>query len=217
MTARYIAIEGPIGVGKTSLARDLATARQARLVLEPVDDNPFLSRFYGDRDRFAFQAQVAFLLGRHQQQASIQQQDLFAPGGVVVDYLLVKDRFFAALNLEPDELRLYDRLWGVLHPRAPKPDLVVLLMASVDVLLKRIERRGRTYERDFDRAYLEEVVGRYAHYFREEFSRDYVDVPLLIVDTSEVDLIGDARLRERLQAAIDADWRGLRELDLLGG
>jgi len=215
-TLRYIAIEGPIGVGKTSLARLLGDERHARVLLEDIEENPFLSRFYGDRHRFAFQTQVAFLLGRYQQQRTIQQQDLFKPGGVVSDYLLIKDRIFAALNLEDDELRLYDRLWTVLHPRAPKPDLVVLLMAGVEVLLDRIALRDRAYEREFDRAYLAEVVARYARYFDDEFFRDYEDVPLLIVETHEADLLGDALQRERLWAAIEEHRQGVRTFDPLG-
>lgn len=205
MTARYIAVEGPIGVGKTSVAKLLATARHARPVLEQVDENPFLPRFYQDRQRYAFQTQIAFLLGRYQQQQVVQQQDLFAPGGVVSDYLLLKDRIFASLTLESDELRLYDRLWGALHPRAPRPDLVVLLMASVDVLLRRIEKRARDYEQAFDRTYLEEVQQSYAEVFR-----DYGDAPLLVVDTNEVDLLADEALRARLWAAIEDHHEGVR-------
>lgn len=205
MTARYIAIEGPIGVGKTSVAKLLATALRARPVLEQVDENPFLPRFYQDRQRYAFQTQISFLLGRYQQQQVVQQQDLFAPGGVVSDYLLLKDRIFASLTLEPDELRLYDRLWGALHPRAARPDLVVLLMAPVDVLLGRIEQRGRDYEQAFDRTYLEAVQQSYAETFR-----DYDDAPLLVVDTSEADLITDDTLQAGLWAAIEDHQVGVR-------
>ncbi|MFH1130318.1 MAG: deoxynucleoside kinase, partial [Pseudomonadota bacterium] len=133
----YIAIEGPIGVGKTTLAPVLAHSIGARMCLEVVEENPFLPKFYKDRSRYAFQTQLFFLLSRYKQQADILQEDLFLPGGVVSDYLLVKDRLFASLNLNAEEMALYDRVWYILHPRAPKPDLVVLLMADVNVLLKR--------------------------------------------------------------------------------
>jgi deoxyadenosine/deoxycytidine kinase len=181
----FVAVEGPIGVGKSTLAGILAQRMGARLLLEQVEENPFLPDFYRDRERFAFQTQLFFLLSRFQQQAEILQEDLFATGGVVADYLLVKDRIFASINLSRQEMLLYDRLWAILAPRAARPDLVVLLLASADVLIDRIRRRGRPYERGIGRGYLEEVSRTYS-----EFFFDYRDSPLLVVDTSEIDFVG---------------------------
>ena len=153
-SSRFIAIEGPIGVGKTTLCHYVAEHLDARVVLEIVEENPFLADFYDDRERYAFQTQLFFLLSRFKQQSDVLQGDLFAPGGVVCDYLLDKDRLFASMNLSGNEKGLYDRLWSVLSPRAPKPDLVVLLLARIDVLLERIKKRGRSFEQTITRDYL---------------------------------------------------------------
>jgi len=207
----YIAVEGPIGVGKSTLAHLLAEKMGARLLLECVEENPFLGDFYRDRERFAFQTQLFFLLSRYQQQADILQEDMFAPGGVVSDYMLAKDRLFAALNLSRQELGLYDRLWSIIGPRAPRPDLVVLLMASTDVLLERIKRRGRAYERAFSRGYLEEVSRTYSEFFFE-----YVDSPLLVVDTSEIDFVRSKADQAALMAVIREHRGGVRHYKPLG-
>lgn len=208
---RFIAVEGPIGVGKTTLTHALALQLQARVLLEVVEENPFLPDFYRDRARYAFPTQLFFLLSRYQQQAEIGQQDLFAPGGVVSDYMLHKDRLFASMNLSAQEWALYDRLWGILAPRAPQPDLVVLLLARVEVLLKRIDHRGRSFEKEFDRAYLEDLSRIYSDYFQ-----DYTDSPLLVVDTSEIDFVHDERELAHLAAVIREHREGIRRYEPLG-
>ncbi len=138
---RYIAVEGPIGVGKTTLAQILAEQLGARLVLEQADENPFLPAFYSDRKKHAFQAQLFFLLSRYQQQQALVQQDLFS-SSTVSDYLFAKDRIFAALTLEPAELALYEQVYELLGPRVVRPDLVVYLQARTDVLVSRVRKRG---------------------------------------------------------------------------
>jgi deoxyadenosine/deoxycytidine kinase len=201
----FVAVEGPIGVGKSTLATVLAGRMGSRLLLEQVEENPFLADFYRDRERYAFQTQLFFLMSRYQQQAEILQEDLFARGGVVADYLLVKDRIFASINLSRQELALYDRLWRALAPRAARPDLVVLLLASVDVLLERIRRRGRAYERSIQRGYLEEVARNYGEYFF-----DYSETPLLVVDTTEIDFVRSRADQAQLLAVIREHRGGVR-------
>src|SRR5882672_8547952 len=149
---RYIVVEGVIGVGKTSLARLLSERLQARLVLEEVEENPFLKDFYQDRGRYAFQTQMHFLFSRYQQQRSLRQMDLFSER-LVADYLFQKDRIFASLNLSERELVLYERMVAMLEMDVMKPDVVVYLQANTDTLMDRISGRGRPYERDIDRGY----------------------------------------------------------------
>jgi len=180
--ARYIVVEGPIGVGKTTLATAVADRLGARLVLEEVEDNPFLASFYQDRKKFAFQAQLFFLLSRFQQQQDLLQQDLFSQV-MVSDYLFAKDRIFASLTLDPNELALYDRIWQVIGPRAVKPDLVVYLQARPEVLQARIRKRGRDFERHMDPEYLASLGRAYGDFFFH-----YEDTPLLVVNTSDIDL-----------------------------
>src|SRR2546422_846293 len=150
---RYVVVEGVIGVGKTSLARMLSERLKARLVLEEVEENPFLQDFYRDRARYAFQTQMHFLFSRYQQQRSLRQLELFAER-TVSDYLFQKDRIFASLNLPDRELKLYERLVEWLELDVMKPDVVVYLQAHPDTLMSRIARRGRPYERDMDRDYI---------------------------------------------------------------
>ena len=208
---KFIAVEGPIGVGKTTLVQLLSERFQARELLEIVEENPFLPLFYEDRERYSFQTQLFFLLSRFKQQEDILQGDLFSPGGVVSDYLLVKDRLFANMNLKDKELVLYDRLWEILAPRAPKPDLVVLLMAQMDVLLHRISIRGREFEQSMDRDYLEEVTRIYSEHFLE-----YNESPLLVVDSSEVDFVHSKADQDHLIAVIREHQGGVQYYKPLG-
>ena len=194
---RYIVVEGPIGVGKSSLAEILAEGLGARLVREDPGGNPFLASFYRDPRRYALSAQLFFLLQRYGQQADLVQGSLFEQGGLVADYLFAKDHLFATLTLSPDELSLYDRVYQALRPRVVAPDLVVYLQARAEVLLERVEKRGRPEERPIRREYLREVAKAYSEFF---FS--YNDGPLLIVDASEIDFVGNAEDRAALLEVI---------------
>ncbi len=199
---RYIAVEGPIGVGKTTLAQVLAERMGARLVLEQPEENPFLAGFYADRRKHAFQAQIFFLLSRYQQQQALFQQDLFTRS-TVSDYLFAKDRIFAALTLEPAELALYHQIYDLVGPRVVRPDLVVYLQARTEVLVQRIRKRGRDYERGIDPAYLDALAKAYSDFFFH-----YEDTPLLVVNTSDIDLEGNAADLEALLAVIRRHRKG---------
>ncbi|MGD0073767.1 MAG: deoxynucleoside kinase [Candidatus Binataceae bacterium] len=181
----YIAVEGPIGVGKTSLASVLAREFDARLIREDAESNPFLTRFYEDADKYAFPAQLYFLLSRYNQQRELAQQDLFSRA-TVADYLFAKDRIFAALNLEPEELALYERVFGLLDARMVKPDLVIYLAARAEVLAERLRKRKRDFERYISFEYLERVSAAYRDFFFY-----YDEAPLLVVDSSEIDFVAD--------------------------
>jgi deoxyadenosine/deoxycytidine kinase len=194
---RYIVVEGPIGVGKSSLAEILAEGLGARLVREDPGGNPFLASFYRDPRRYALSAQLFFLLQRYGQQADLVQGSLFEQGGLVADYLFAKDHLFATLTLSPDELSLYDRVYQALRPRVVAPDLVVYLQARAEVLLERVEKRGRPEEKPIRREYLREVAKAYSEFF---FA--YSDGPLLIVDASEIDFVGNPEDRAALLEVI---------------
>jgi deoxyguanosine kinase len=194
---RYIAVEGPIGVGKTSLAELLAADLGAQLVCEQPDENPFLASFYKDPRRHAMSAQLFYLLQRYQQQGELGQGDLFTRGGIVADYLFAKDRLFASLTLSNDELALYERIYQMLRPRVATPDLVVYLQAPTPVLLERIRRRGRVAEKPIRTEYVEEVSRAYADFFFR-----YEEGPLLIVDVSELDFVANGDHRDELFAVI---------------
>src|SRR5271156_3976765 len=163
---KFVVVEGPIGVGKTSLARRLSTSLSAETVLEQAAENPFLERFYRNPRAGAFPAQLYFLFQRAQQLAALKQQDLFAPVRVA-DYLLEKDRLFARVTLDDAEFGLYEQVYTKLDVQGPKPDLVVYLQAPVDVLLERIAKRGIRYEQQIERAYLERLNEDYARFFHE--------------------------------------------------
>jgi deoxyadenosine/deoxycytidine kinase len=187
----YIAVEGPIGVGKTSLTRLLARELGARLVLEEIEENPFLERFYEDPDKYALPVQLYFLLTRYNQQRTLAQQDLFSQR-TVADYLFGKDRIFAGLNLAPEEMTLYDGVYRLLDARRPKPDLVVYISAKVQVLAERLRKRNRDFERNISFDYLERVSIAFRDFFFY-----YDETPLLVVDTSEIDFVDDSEdLRE---------------------
>ena len=186
LKARYIVVEGPIGVGKTSLAKMLAEEFGARILLESVDGNPFLEKFYEDRETHAFQTQLFFLLSRYQQQRELMQQDLFNQR-TVADYHFAKDRIFATMTLTSEELALYEQVYDNLDPRVPKPDLVVYLQARPDVLYKRIKKRDKVYERALSPEYLVEVASAY-----NEFFFRYDEGPLLVVNTSEIDFVASS-------------------------
>lgn len=182
---RYIAIEGPIGVGKTSFTQRLAHALNYETVLEAPEVNPFLERFYANRRQAAFQTQLFFLFDRVRQLESLRQGDMFEPVRVA-DFLLEKDRLFAEINLDPDELTLYEKIYQHLTIDAPRPDLVVYLQAPVPVLLERIQRRGIDYEQKITSAYLDELTEAYARFFHY-----YESSPLLIVNTTDIDLVNN--------------------------
>ena len=208
--SRYIAIEGPIGVGKTTLATVMADRLGGRVVLEAVEENPFLPGFYQDRKKHAFQAQIFFLLSRFQQQQELFQQDLFNQV-TIADYLFAKDRIFASLTLDPNELALYERIWQVLGARVVKPDLVVYLQARPEVLAARIRKRGRDFERSVSGEYLEQVSRAYGDFFFH-----YEDTPLLVVNTSDIDLADEGDL-EALLREIRRHRRGRLHFSLTHG
>lgn len=182
-THKYIAIEGPIGVGKTSLAKLLAQEFDAQTILESFEENPFLSEFYADRKRMAFQTQIFFLLSRYRQQQELFQQDLFRKT-VIIDYIFARDRIFAYLNLDENELALYEQIYFLLHEKIPRPDLVIYLSASTDALMERIESRGREFEKAITRDYLDGINQAFNKFFFH-----YSDTPLLVINTSEIDFV----------------------------
>ncbi|HEX7622300.1 MAG TPA: deoxynucleoside kinase [Anaeromyxobacteraceae bacterium] len=201
---RYIAIEGPIGAGKTTLASLLVERFGGRLVAEPVEENPFLAGFYEDRRKHAFQTQLFFLLSRFQQQQTLFQQDLFNQVAVS-DYLFAKDRIFAALNLDANELVLYEQIYALLGGRTVKPDLVVYLQARQEVLLSRIRRRGRDFERRLDPDYLAALSQAYSDFFFH-----YDEAPLLVVNTSDIDLAGSSADADALVTVIRRHRKGIQ-------
>ena len=180
---RYIVIEGPIAVGKTTFSNRLAEALGARVLLEDGEDNPFLRRFYENPEKYAFATQIFFLLNRYRQQQELAQHELFDQG-VVCDYLFAKDEIFARLNLDDAEYALYQQIYRMLDARLPRPDLVVYLEARSEVLWKRLQRRDRPYERRLAPSYLERVAEAYRQYFHH-----YTDSPLLVVESSAIDFV----------------------------
>ncbi|MCW8883546.1 MAG: deoxynucleoside kinase [Sedimenticola sp.] len=176
----YIVVEGPIGVGKTSLVNRLAASFSAETLLEEVEENPFLDRFYNDGQSAAFPTQLFFLFQRSRQLEGLRQRDMFRTA-LVADYMLEKDRLFAEINLEKEELNLYEQVYARLTMEAPSPDLVVYLQAPIDVLLERIRKRGRPQERRMDALYLKRLSDAYTDFFYH-----YDKSPLLIVNAAEI-------------------------------
>jgi deoxyguanosine kinase len=199
---KFIVVEGPIGVGKTSLARRLCESLGAQAVFEQSAQNPFLERFYRNPRAGALPTQLSFLLQRAQQLAALKQADLFAAVHVA-DYILEKDRLFARVTLDDDEYALYEQLYAKLDIHPPKPDLVVYLQAPVDVLLERIGRRGVDYEQHIDRQYLERLNEAYARFFHE-----FAAAALLIVNAASIDPIASQRDYDELLSAIRRMHRG---------
>ncbi len=200
--SRYIVVEGPIGVGKTSLARKLAASLSADLLLEAVYENPFLERFYREGESAALPAQMFFLFARARQLEELRQADLFASVRVS-DYLFAKDQLFAELNLPPEELNLYNQVAASLDVDAPAPDLVIYLQSSVDALLDRIASRGIEFEQAINRRYLEKVTDAYARFFHQ-----YNDGPLLIVNASQIDPINNSADYDQLFRQIEKTTGG---------
>ena len=198
----YVAIEGPIGVGKTTLARLIHKPLNAELLLEVFEENPFLSDFYANREKYAFQTQIFFLLSRYRQQHEMIARVLRRTS-LVSDYTFAKDQLFARLNLSNDELAVYETLHGVLAEKIPLPDLVVYLRADVDVLMERIALRDRTYERAISRQYLADLAQAY-----ETFFANYYQAPVLTIDTDDLNIVRNtehmAYVLERIKSALGA-------------
>lgn len=194
----YIAIEGVIGVGKTTLARLLQQRFDAELRLEVFDENPFLSDFYGDRARYAFQTQIFFLLSRYHQQNGFAPEILSQGKNLITDYTFAKDALFARINLSGDELEMYYNVHDALAEKIQLPELIVYLQASTDVLMQRIARRDRPYERQMERAYIETLNQAYEDFFDDYFK----GVPVLRIATDELDIISSPSAQEHVEQEI---------------
>jgi deoxyguanosine kinase len=181
----YVAIEGVIGVGKTTLARLLQSAFEAEILLEVFEENPFLSDFYADRARYAFQTQIFFLLSRYHQQRRGVTEVLAAKKNLLSDYTFAKDALFARINLQGDELDMYHRVHEALAEKIPLPDLLVYLRADTDVLMQRIALRDRSYERNMERGYIDELN----HAYDDFFSKPYDHTPVLTIDTNHINIV----------------------------
>ena len=181
----YVAIEGVIGVGKTTLARLLQPHFDADLLLEVFEENPFLSDFYADRQRYAFQTQIFFLLSRYRQQNNTVPKILAAGRNLLADYTFAKDALFAGINLQGDEMTMYERVHEALGEKIPKPDLVVYLQADTNVLMQRIALRDRSYERQMERSYIDELNGAYDRFFSKSFD----NTPVLTIRTDHINFV----------------------------
>ncbi len=183
---RYIAIEGVIGAGKTSLAKLLGERLNAKVVLEQYYENPFLEKFYENRERYAFQTQIFFLLSRYKQQMELHQIDLFHEY-LITDYIFDKDKIFAHINLKGDELKLYEMLVGMLEKNIPVPDLVIYLQSSVERLMQNIRKRGRPYEKNISEDYIRELYEAYNEFFFNQYRKS----PVLVINVTEIDFVNN--------------------------
>ena len=206
---RHIAIEGPIGVGKTSLVSMLAKRFRGTKVLEDAD-NPFLDDFYKDKRGAAFRCQLFFLLSRFDQQRNIAQRDLFTEL-ILADYTFPKDKIFAYLTLDDSELMIYNRMFDLLYEQTPRPDLVIYLQGNLDTLLRRIKKRGRAYEKAISPSYLQELSEAYSHYFYR-----YDETPLLVVNTNEIDFVNTPEHFEQLVEQVRNAQKGTQYYVPLG-
>ena len=200
----YIAIEGTIGVGKTSLAEILSIRLEAKLVLEEFEDNPFLIDFYNNRERFAFQTQLFFLLSRYRQQQELHQIDLFSKT-LITDYMFIKDRLFAALNLDDKEMSLYNSVATILEKNVTMPDMVIFLQSDTDRLMQNINIRGRKYEKSIDWKYIDALNQVYNEYFFR-----YDRCPLLIINTNDIDFVNNKDDLEEIIQFIRTPGEGTR-------
>jgi len=190
----HIAVEGTIGVGKTSLAKILGERLEAKLILEEFEENPFLVDFYKDAERFAFQTQLFFLLQRYQQQQELRQVDIFH-NLLITDYMFIKDRLFASLNLNEKEMNLYDTIANLLEKNVINPDMVIYLQADTDTLVKNINKRQRTFEVNISYEYIDGLNEVYNEYFFR-----YQDTPLVIINTNNIDFVNNSKdLEEVIQ------------------
>lgn len=203
VSLRHVAVDGPIGVGKTSFVEMLARRFHGTKILEDVD-NPFLANFYKRKKGSAFQTQLYFLLSRYQQQQEIAQIDLFSTL-VVADYHFPKDKVFACLNLDDSELLIYDRLYQLLAESVPKPDLVIYLQGSLETCMKRIKRASRPVEKNITPEYVAELIEAYNYYFYH-----YEETPLLVVNTNEIDFVNQAEDFDDLVHQIQRARKGVQ-------
>jgi deoxyguanosine kinase len=206
----YVVVEGPLGVGKTSLAQLLAERINAKAILEETEENPFLTNFYGDPRRFAFQTQIYFLLKRFQKQEEIHQIDLFKRT-VISDFLFDKDRVFARINLDDGEFSLYEQVFQLLKATVIKPDLVIFLQARTDILRERIRKRDRDYEKSITRRYLEQINQAF-----NEFFFHYTETPLLVINASDIDFVNVPSDLDELVLEIERMEKGTKYYVPLG-
>ena len=202
---RYVAIEGVIGAGKTSLAMKLTEKMKANLILEEFESNPFLEKFYDDRKRYAFQTQMFFLVNRFKQQQELNQENLFSKF-IVSDYIFDKDNIFAYMNLNGEELKLYEALFPLLQRDLRKPDVVIYLQASLDRLMYNIKKRSRKVEKNLSRSYIKELSEAYNNFFFK-----YNHTPLLIVNSTDIDFVNRENDFDELYNQIFREDRGFIE------
>ena len=202
---KYIAIEGAIGAGKTTLAKKLKERLNSELILEEFEANPFLEKFYSDRRRFSFQTQMFFLINMYKQQEQLNQENLFTDF-IVSDYIFEKDRIFAYMNLSAEELKLYESIFPLLARSLRKPDLVVYLQSGPERLMYNIKKRARKIERNLTRSYIEELSESYNHFFFR-----YQSTPLLIVNSTDIDFVNNEEDFDELFKQIFREDRGYTE------